>query len=71
VIVAVPAEILVTMPEIEPIVAMPVAPLLHTPPPEVSVRCSVAPRQIGSLPPMLPGEVTVTDIIAEQPKGVM
>jgi hypothetical protein len=67
--VAVPTDIPLTTPEEEPIVAMPVLPLLHEPPlPAVTPRVLVPPIQTCAVPVIVPGVVfTVTGFVARQP----
>ena len=63
VIVAVPAEIPVTVPEPEPMVAMAGLLLVHMPPVTALVRVVVAPTQTCRVPPMEAGVVTTVTIV--------
>jgi hypothetical protein len=49
---AVPVEILVTIPSLDPIVATAVLPLVHTPPGTRLLNMAVSPAQMRSLPVM-------------------
>jgi hypothetical protein len=63
--VAVPAATPVTIPVVEPTVAMPVAVLVHTPPGVVLLSVAVEPMQINAVPVIAAGVtgtgLTVTD----------
>jgi hypothetical protein len=66
-IVAVPADMPVTTPVV-PVVAIVVALLLHTPPPEGSLKVVVNPGQTVMTPFIGNGpRLTVTDIVVKQP----
>lgn len=68
VIVAVPTAMPVTTPEDVPIAAVPVALLLHVPPPEASVSVVVKVRQTCVVPPIEAGSgFTVTGAVTKQP----
>jgi hypothetical protein len=64
----VPGDTPPAVPLDEPIVAMPVLPLLHVPPGEASVRVLVLPWQIDKMPVMVGGRArTVTVVVLAQP----
>lgn len=68
-IVATPTETPVTTPELEPIVAIDGALLVHVPPPEF-VSVVVLPTHTRSVPPMADGaDITVIVRVAAQPVG--
>jgi hypothetical protein len=58
--IAVPADIPVTVPVEEPTVAMPVAPLLHVPPVGVPLKVEVPPTHITNVPDIVGTGFTVT-----------
>lgn len=67
-IIEVPALTPVTMPVVEPMVATPVLPLVHMPPPVASVTVVVAPMHALNVPPIAAGlAFTVTTVVALQP----
>ena len=60
----------VTIPVVDPTVAIPVAPLVHVPPRGVSLNVVVKPAHTVSVPEIAPGkELTVTIAVAIQPVG--
>ena len=64
----VPADTPVAIPDIEPIVATPVADELHVPPAVLLLRLVVVPEQMLSVPLIADGSaLTVTVLIALQP----
>ena len=64
-----PAATPVTVPEVEPIVATPVVPLVHVPPP-VPVKVVVALWQTDSVPVIAPGLGFIkTLVVAKHPVG--
>ena len=70
--IAVPAETPVTMPVPEPIVAIPVAPLVQLPPAVPSVRVVVLPVHTDNVPPIATGAVfTVTVVVTRQPPATV
>ena len=63
-----PPDTPVAMPVAEPIVAMPVLPLLHNPPTDVVARDVALPAQINAVPVMGAGNgLTTTGIVATHP----
>jgi len=70
VIVALPADIPVTVPEIGPIVATPALLLAHVPPDDVLLNVVVAPTQTDAVPVIAAGKaLTVAVVLEEQPDG--
>ena len=66
-IVDVPAVVPVTMPELVPTVAIPVAPEVHVPPVVASLKVVVDPAHIVNVPVIDDGNgLTVTIFVAEQ-----
>ena len=67
---AVPALTPVTNPVLEPIVAMPVLPLLHVPPVVALARVDVVPAHIAVAPVIAAGSgFTVIIVVVIQPVG--
>lgn len=65
-----PAATPVTIPELDPMVAIPVDAEVHVPPNTVLPNAEVAPTQAFSVPVIRPGAIfTVTGIGIEQPVG--
>lgn len=68
---AVPADIPVTIPFEEPMIATPVLPLVHEPPVVRSDKLVISPTQTGGVP-VMPGNasITVTVVVTVHPVGV-